>query len=68
MKGYRRNLMMKAKLLLGLRARIPPKISVYKHTHARTHTHLYRYWPGVQDMPAKEAESKMYFLLQKNPN
>jgi len=55
-----------------------PQIFVYKHMHAhtharaRTHTHthtlLYRYWPGVQDMPAEEAESKFNFWLPKNPN
>lgn len=52
-----------------------PKIShphAHVCTHVRTdihtHTHLYRYWPDVQDVPIKKAESNFNFLLCENPN
>lgn len=44
------------------------KICLHVYTLKHTHIHTYGYWPGIQVIPAKEAESKFYFLLQKYPN
>lgn len=48
----------------------PTRTCVYAraHRHTDTHTHLYRYWPDVQDVPIKKAESNFRFLLCENPN
>lgn len=54
--------------LLGSGQKYRPKdVSISTHMHAHIHT-LYRYWPSVQDISAKEPESKFSFLLQKHPN